>query len=338
MANRIFVSSTVYDLLDVRAELLKLLGDLSLVPVLSDQPPSDFTLNPSVNSIETCLVNLRTCDAVLVVLSQRYGPSLGAAGYPDISATHLEYREARDCGLPIFFYVRDRLEADYSYWKKNGRPDSGLTVSWVRDQDQRLFKFMDEHSKLMAGAQNTNWYWTFRDSVDLKERVQRDLREHASKALLRRLIDAGRLPFLLANITEWRVDPASRELAFTALITNVASAAAVEVCTSIHPLGSEEPYEKTITFLQPLLAGQQTTVSFTVPLSRTEYRKRNPVLMLECAYSTIDGHYAADWMYLEFSWEARPKSFPPAIAMHRRKRYYHSSALELEVYARRENE
>ena len=39
--------------------------------------------------------NLRQCDAVIVILCQRYGPSLESAGFPDLSATHLEYSEAK---------------------------------------------------------------------------------------------------------------------------------------------------------------------------------------------------------------------------------------------------
>ncbi len=38
---KVFVSSTVYDLLDIRAEIAELLRSLDISPVLSDDPISD---------------------------------------------------------------------------------------------------------------------------------------------------------------------------------------------------------------------------------------------------------------------------------------------------------
>ena len=42
---RVFVSSTVFDLLDVRAEVAELLRDLGIAPVMSDEKLSDFAVN-----------------------------------------------------------------------------------------------------------------------------------------------------------------------------------------------------------------------------------------------------------------------------------------------------
>src|SRR5690554_3116552 len=91
---RVLVSSTCYDLLDLRAQLHSRLKASGLTPVMSDQLSSDFSVAESRDSVSTCLVNLVSCEACIVVLSQRYGPSLKRANFPDVSATHLEYREA----------------------------------------------------------------------------------------------------------------------------------------------------------------------------------------------------------------------------------------------------
>jgi hypothetical protein len=106
---RIFISSTCYDLLDLRAEVHTHLAEMGLTPVLSDRPSSDFVVDPRVDSIETCLANVRACDVFVCIVSQRYGTSLKNAGdaYPDLSATHLEWHEARKAGKPIYFYWRD---------------------------------------------------------------------------------------------------------------------------------------------------------------------------------------------------------------------------------------
>ncbi len=74
---KVFISSTCYDLIDVRCELDDFLKSLGLLPVLSDSYLSDFEVQYDKNSIETCLVNVRSADIVIVILDKRYGPRLG---------------------------------------------------------------------------------------------------------------------------------------------------------------------------------------------------------------------------------------------------------------------
>src|SRR5258708_13359918 len=89
----VFISSTCHDLIDLRAELESFFQKAGIVPVLSDSLTSEFLVMQDRNSIETCLANIRQCDSFLVILSNRYGPSLLKAGYNDISPTPLDYRE-----------------------------------------------------------------------------------------------------------------------------------------------------------------------------------------------------------------------------------------------------
>lgn len=193
--SRVFISSTCYDLVDLRAELEAHLRDLGLVPLMSDRPTSEFAVAPNKDSIETCLVNVRDCDVFVCIVSQRYGPSLEKSGYPDISATHLEWQTARDAKKPIYFYVRDRTEAEYALWKKNQGAD--LKFGWVKDpKEYRVFELLDEHRSLVAGAAASNWIWPFRDSVDLKQRLTSDLGGVSKRALLARLLENGVLPHL----------------------------------------------------------------------------------------------------------------------------------------------
>jgi hypothetical protein len=138
---RVFVSSTCYDLIDLRAEVEVHLRDLGLRPVLSDRPSSDFSEFALQNSIAACLANVASAELFVCVLSQRYGPSLQAAGFEDLSATHAELREAHQLGKPIYMYVRDRFLADYQIWKKN----ADASLSWVKERkDHRLFELFGE--------------------------------------------------------------------------------------------------------------------------------------------------------------------------------------------------
>ena len=146
---RIFVSSTVFDLIDVRAEIAVQLKSMGIVPVMSDDKLSDFQVQPHVDSIETCLVNLASCDEVVLILDRRYGPKLGNAGFDDISATHPEYRRAKVLGKPVHVFVRDRTEADHGIWKKN-KKDKSFKLNWIREEDFGVLEMLDEHKALQG--------------------------------------------------------------------------------------------------------------------------------------------------------------------------------------------
>ncbi|MBI3415141.1 MAG: DUF4062 domain-containing protein [Verrucomicrobia bacterium] len=193
---RVFISSTCYDLIDLRAEVESFFQQAGVTPILSDSLTSEFQVMPDRNSVETCLANVRTSDAFIIILSNRYGPSLANAGFADISATHLEYREAVHRQIPTRMYVRDRLEADYNIWRKN-HASHDLQLAWCKDtKDRKLFELLEEHRPLEQGKQQTNWYWLFRDSVELKQRLALDFKETFTRVAADRLFGAGRLPHL----------------------------------------------------------------------------------------------------------------------------------------------
>ncbi|KOR29462.1 hypothetical protein TI05_15155, partial [Achromatium sp. WMS3] len=117
----------------------------------------------------------------------------------DRSATHLEYLEAKKRNLPIFMYVRDRLDAEYRIWKNN-KDATDLNFVWCKDRNaKQLFSFIDDHQTIKDN--HSNWYWSFRNTPDLKSRIARDLqihiRHHEAKTFL-----AGKLSkFIRDNLS-----------------------------------------------------------------------------------------------------------------------------------------
>lgn len=169
---------------------------------MSDRRQSDFDVKHPTNSIETCLINLRDCEVVIVILDKRYGPSLKSSGIADVSATHLEYREALNQKLPICFYVRDRLEADYRHWRqeKDDSKRKAMTFSWVKKGDEQLFEFLNERQTLEANAKKSNWFMTFTDSIQLKEMISRDLGVRAGRLRLEDALRNSRVPTVSAKL------------------------------------------------------------------------------------------------------------------------------------------
>lgn len=190
---KVFVSSTCHDLIDLRKEVFEHLRGMGLNPLASDLPLSDFEVDGIKDSIAQCLENVRSCDIFICILSQRYGPSLEKVGYGDISATHLEYREARRLKKRIYLYIRNRLETDYD--QSVNHPDGPF--KWLHDKKQfRLFEIIKEHKQWLREQPTTNWHQTFIDSVDLKHIISSHLRFTSIQALLEQLSDRDKLPTL----------------------------------------------------------------------------------------------------------------------------------------------
>jgi hypothetical protein len=278
---RIFIGSTCHDLIDLRAELEPFFREAGVSAILSDSLTSEFQAMPDRNSIEACLANLRSCDEVLVILSNRYGPSLTSAGYPDVSATHLEYREAVARGIRIRMFVRDRLEADYNIWRKN-EDKQNLELIWCKDRkDWKLFELIDEHRPLRAGAGQTNWFWTFRNSFELKQRLEIEFREAFARVTAVRLFENGRLPYfeifpLIQGLT-------GKEVRFSLKMRNLGRAIAVAPVLQLDGPSNRWPLQS---------MGEQQAVELSILWSFLQ--GTTTTLSTQLTYSILEGHDLLD--------------------------------------------
>lgn len=256
---KVFVSSTVFDLIDVRSEVCELLRELGITPVMSDDKISGFEVQQGVNSIETCLINCAASDEVVIILDKRYGPRLGGYGFEDVSATHLEYRRAAQERRPIHVFVRDRLEADYATWKRNKR-DPDIALSWVQSpKDHGLFELLDEHTKLVAKSPVTNWYSSFSTSVDLKSALRKYLGSKILPELVTAAIQQNQFPLCDIDVTtEPRFQNGIWCLYFRVEVTNVGGSPAFNF-KLYYEASKKKPNRSEVSILAP---GASTTLSF----------------------------------------------------------------------------
>jgi hypothetical protein len=288
---RVFVSSTVFDLIDIRAELEALLREMHCTPVLSDSNNSDFDVAPDKNSVECCLLNLRRSDIVLVVLCQRYGPLIPVIEDGRYSATHLEYLEARKARLPIYLYVRDRLEADLALRKRNNT--ESFTPAWAQGANaKRLLDLLDDHKRLADSPRQTNWASTFTDSLDLKRLVRRDLRGTASRADLEYRIQDNKVPWVKATL-ELVPDqsPSSAMVALRLRCSNHGVVAAFQCKWSLSGELHVDPMNV------PVLApGQETYQTLFVPRANADYRWNLTVIYHTSHGDRIEDRYSAGFL------------------------------------------
>jgi len=309
MRPKAFISSTCYDLIDLRAELEQELRDMGLSPVLSDSATSEFEVLPTAHSIESCLHNVRNCNYFIVILSQRYGPSLKKVGFQDVSATELEYIEAKKSGKPIYMYVRNQLEIEHNIFAKSNNAD---LIQFVGKKDaKKLFTFYKTHKDLSATKKESNWVESFKNIIDLKQLIRRDLKLISGKALLTRMVEKGELPaltitdvhahkvvnlnslFLVASLRNYGTNPAMNPICYVQVLKNGVDLTALEL----------EPSLDCCELSKSITSNEEASTTFSIELSDEALQSKKLQLLFQAEYTTITGHKIADTSLIILAWE-----------------------------------
>lgn len=156
----IFVSSTCYDLGQIRADLRDFASSLGYEPVLSEL--DTFPVNPSVDTVSNCLTVVKDrADLFVLVVGGRYG-SINDSG---LSITNLEYLEAVAKGIPIFVFVKHEVITLLPTWKANPTADFKHAVD-----TPKLFEFVDS---LRTTGQV--WVFPFSSAQEITSTLRRQL-------------------------------------------------------------------------------------------------------------------------------------------------------------------
>lgn len=158
----IFLSSTCYNLVDLRAEVEKFITENGHTPMLSDR--DNFPIPLGKHRHDICIENVNLCDIFLLVIDNRYG----APYYKDssISITHAEFNEAVRLGKKIIVFTRKNIFNERQSFIKNHSPEKPYIPAYT--DNIKTFELIDETQK------NVNGYWNqyFEDSPQLKGQLR----------------------------------------------------------------------------------------------------------------------------------------------------------------------
>jgi len=181
----IFLSSTCYDLKDLRAELENFLQEKGHSLLLSDR--ANFPVNIGTHRHDVCIENVQKCDLYVLVIDSRFG----AKYYKneDISITWAEFKEAIRTERKIMSFVRkevfnerltfkqtkkdfsERLKTLVLEGKTIAEKDTLKIISLLRPfitDNEKTFDFIDEIQSDKRGI----WCQPFDDSTDVKMQLE----------------------------------------------------------------------------------------------------------------------------------------------------------------------
>lgn len=155
---RVFISSTCYDLNDIRSELTDYLEKYNF-EVLNSQL-KNFGVAPKIHSHTACLEQVHNADFLIVIIGKRRG---GTYVGSEKSITNEEYSLAIKRGIPIIICVDKQVDDTLRLYKKNTTADFSSIVD-----DTRIFHFVE----YIKSSSSDNWVFQFNNINDIKDTLK----------------------------------------------------------------------------------------------------------------------------------------------------------------------
>ncbi|MCK4873831.1 MAG: DUF4062 domain-containing protein [Phycisphaerales bacterium] len=228
---RVFVSSTYYDLKDIRASLARFVESLGFEPVLSER--GDITYLPDQPLDESCYGEAAGADLYVLIVGGRYGSEASAdrdgkgrgADERYESITKMEYEAAVKRGVPVYILVEANVHAEYRTFLQNkGRRD----VRYAHVESENVFHLLEE---ILSKRQN-NPVQPFGQFADIESWL-RDQWAGLFRELLARRSQQKELTEMSAQLGELREVSATLKQYMEAVLQGVGE-------TEAHDLVAEE--------------------------------------------------------------------------------------------------
>jgi len=180
-----FVSSTCYDLKQIRKDLQEFISVLGHHPIMSEF--DSFPIDPSTDTIANCIRNVESADIFILVIGGRYGYVLENGK----SITNMEYIYAKKKGIPVLVYIKKEIITGLSLYEDNPEGnfkslvDNNKVFDFVNDVRavNQHWSYDFEHAQDITDNLKIRLSHLFSDSLALRSKMQSDDREELWKVI-----------------------------------------------------------------------------------------------------------------------------------------------------------
>lgn len=152
----IMISSTVYDLKEVRSELHEFIEEnMGYTSLISESRA--FPIDPKIKTVDNCRKKVELlADILILIIGGRYGSIDLESGK---SITNLEYIEAINKGIPVYVFIEKNVLKYFELWKRNKSNDYSSVVDTTE-----VFEFIER-----IRNKDSAWTFPFSDIKDIKD-------------------------------------------------------------------------------------------------------------------------------------------------------------------------
>jgi hypothetical protein len=189
----IFISSTDYNLVDLRAELDRYLYELNYRPILSSSDGFPDR-SPDLEPWESCLPVLMNCFVIVVIIDGRYGKTLEWPNYKKelgnrkLSPTHAEYKYAHKHGKRMLVFIRSNVYHHYQSYRTTLKNTNGdrkearklLKKTLPKNIEFETLQFIEE----VKTTSPIPWIKEFNNVTSIKEDVHKKMLNELAEIFL----------------------------------------------------------------------------------------------------------------------------------------------------------
>jgi hypothetical protein len=187
----IFISSTDYNLKDLRAELASFLEETGYKPILSSAEGFPDS-SPNLEPWESCIPVLQNSFVMILIVDGWYGKSMPWPNYNEdmenrlVSPTHGEFLYSHKKLKRMFVFIRTEILAHYQTYlnaiEKHGKVESKKILDNILPDhiDFQTLEFVNE----IKNKRPVSWITKFDDITDIKKEVKKKLLNQLSEIFL----------------------------------------------------------------------------------------------------------------------------------------------------------
>ena len=166
---RVFISSTCFDLAEVRDSLTSFCEGFGFEVVMSDR--GDVFYHPDLHTHESCINEIANCQLFILIIGRRFGGKYKVD--PSKSITNAEYTAAKEKEVPIFSFVKEDVLADHHVYQRNKGKEFAASIEYPSMEKQtyaeNIFNFIDT----VRSPSKNNGFFSFKFARDLHDSLRK---------------------------------------------------------------------------------------------------------------------------------------------------------------------
>lgn len=198
---KVFISSTCYDLDNVRDGLRDFIYNIGYEPVLSDY--GDVLYDPRIHTHISCIEEVKNCDMLVLLIGGRFGgkaisEAVSAVDFEKVkeiikagtvidderlSITHLEVLKAIEYGLPVYTFIKQDVLSDYKLYEKNKDKSIISEITFPSIEKQETAKYIFEFINIVRLRNSGNNIFPFKKETDIEEMLKKQWSSYFQKLI-----------------------------------------------------------------------------------------------------------------------------------------------------------
>jgi len=166
---KVFISSTCYDLGEVRDSLISFVNSFGFDPVLSEH--GDVFFHPDLHTHDSCIHEIGNCQLFILLIGGRFGGTY----VHDIkkSITNAEYEAAVFNKIPVFTYIKKNVLDNHHLYQTNKNKIFADSIDYPAIENQNHSKLIFEFINKVRKSTINNAYEPFEVSRDIESHLRK---------------------------------------------------------------------------------------------------------------------------------------------------------------------